>query len=223
VDITSGQELWRAPVNLRSFGRPLVRGDRVYSGLGTGNLVDDLSTEPEDGIPPETRPAGALVCLDAKTGGVVWRYDLPKSVHTDLAADLRTVYACCKDGWVYALSRADGKLRWRRQVGTEFAAGPAVAGFANGAVTLAVYAVVKEGLIVCLNPADGAVVWSLDLGDVAKKAVEVIAPPVVVAADPSGQRRQIYVGTMLTNRNNAAKSAAIFRLEDEVGESVISD
>jgi outer membrane protein assembly factor BamB len=218
VDVNDGRELWRTPVDLRSFGPPLARGSHVYFGLGTGNLVEDLSAEPEVGVPPETRPAGAVVCLDAKTGAVVWRFDLPKSVHTPLAADGRSVYACGKDGWVYALGRADGRLRWKRRVGDAFAAGPAVAGYARGAAAAAVYAVSRDGRAVALDPADGSPFWTRDLGEVAKRTVEVFSTPVVAAADPDGARRHVYVGAMLTNRNNQAKAAAVFRIEDVVEE-----
>src|SRR5207248_275072 len=124
---------------------------------------------------------------------------------------------CCKDGWVYALGRADGKLRWKRRGGESFAARPAAAAFANGAATLAVYAVSKDGRAVCLSPADGSMLWSRDLGEATKKAVDVISTPVLVS-DASGARRHIYVGAMLTNRNNQAKTAAVFRIEDAVGE-----
>jgi hypothetical protein len=74
ADVNTGQEFWRTPANLRSFGRPLVRGNRVFYGLGTGNLADDLSTEPEDSVPAEKTPAGAVVCLEATTGNVTWRF-----------------------------------------------------------------------------------------------------------------------------------------------------
>lgn len=218
ADAATGRELWRTPVGLRAFGPPLPRGDRVYFGIGTGNLIDDLSTEAEPGVPAETTPAGAVVCLDARTGTVVWRAELPKSVHSPLAADRRAVYACCKSGWVYALGRADGKVRWKRRVGAGFAAGPVVAAFAQGAAPLAVYAVSKEGRAVCLDPADGAVLWARDLAGVAGRKVDVLSTPAVVAADPAGTRRAVYVGAMLTSRNTGAKSAAVFRLDDDVGE-----
>src|SRR5439155_93418 len=40
LDADTGRELWRTPVPLRSFGRPLVLGDTVVYGLGTGNLME---------------------------------------------------------------------------------------------------------------------------------------------------------------------------------------
>jgi outer membrane protein assembly factor BamB len=218
LDAATGSELWRTPVNLRSFGPPLVLGDRVVYGLGTGNLMEDVSAETEEGAPPEAQPAGAVVCVEAATGRVVWRFDTPKSVHTALAADARAVYAACRDGSVYALDRQSGELRWKRSLGAPLTAGPALATYAGGAFTLAVYAVSSEGLFACLSAADGRVYWHRDLPRKTDRAVQVLSTPTVVSADAAGARRHVYFGATLTTRNNGAKSAAVFRVEDAVGE-----
>jgi outer membrane protein assembly factor BamB len=217
-DAATGSELWRTPVNLRSFGPPLVLGDRVVYGLGTGNLMEDVSAETEEGAPPEAQPAGAVVCVEAATGRVVWRFDTPKSVHTALSADARAVYAACRDGNVYALARNSGELRWKRSLGAPLTAGPAPATYAGGAFTLAVYAVSSEGLFACLSAADGGVYWRRDLPRETGRAVQVLSTPTVVPADDAGARRYVYFGATLTNRNNGAKSAAVFRVEDVVSE-----
>jgi outer membrane protein assembly factor BamB len=215
LDARTGTPVWSVPVPLRSFGPPLVLGDRVVYGLGTGNLTEDLATEAEEGIPPEKAPAGTVVCVEAATGTEVWRFEAAKSVHTPLAADARSVYAACRDGSVYALDRRTGKLRWRRSLGSALTAGPAVASYAGGALTLAVYAVSQDGLVACLSPADGAVLWSRDLRAQTGRDVQVISTPVVLSAD-DGRRRELLFGVMLTNRNTGAKSAAVFRIEDVV-------
>jgi outer membrane protein assembly factor BamB len=215
LDAATGAEVWRTPVGLRSFGAPLVLGDKVIYGLGTGNLVEDLSAEPEEGVPPETAPAGAVVCVEAATGAVVWRYDTPRSVHTALTADARSVYAACRDGSVYALDRATGKLRWRRSLGSALTAGPVVATYAGGALTLAVYAVSREGMAACLSPADGAIYWTRDLRAQTGREVQVISTPVVLSLG-DGARRELLFGAMLTGRNTGARSAAVFRIEDAV-------
>ncbi|OWK43292.1 PQQ-binding-like beta-propeller repeat protein [Fimbriiglobus ruber] len=218
LNAETGAEVWRTPAPYRSFGAPLVIGDKVVYGLGTGNLTTDLATESEPGIPTETKPAGAVVCLEAATGKEVWRYDTPKSVHTATAADARTVYAACRDGFVYALDRKTGKLRWKRSLGSALTAGPAVAAYAGGALSLAVYAVSSEGLVACLSPADGKVLWTRDLRSQTGREVQVLSTPVVVSGDGSGTTRHVFIGSMLTNKNNAAKTAALFRIEDTVGE-----
>lgn len=212
ADANTGDELWRTPVDLRSFGAPLARGNHVYFGLGTGNLIDDLSTEAEDGVPRETAAKGAIVCLDAATGNEVWRYDLPKSVHAEMSADLRAVYACCKDGTVYAIDRHSGKLRWKRTLGEAFAAGPALATYANGAATVAVYAVTLDGRAACLNPANGDVYWQRNLSEQTGKNVQVLSTPVVASA-PDGTRT-LFIGAKGENRNNGERVATVFRIVD---------
>ena len=216
LNADTGTELWRTPVALRSFGSPLVLGDKVVYGLGTGNLSDDLSTEPETGVPQEKTPAGAILCVDAATGKELWKYDLPKSVHTSLSADARSVYATSRDGYLYALDRTSGKLRWKISLGSAFTAGPTVATYARGAVSLAVYAVTTEGRVACLDPVGGKLFWVRDLREITKQDVQVLSTPVVVPVGDDGARRQLYVGAMVTNRNSGAKLAAVFRFEDAI-------
>ena len=216
ADVNTGEELWRMPVDLRSFGAPLARGNHVYFGLGTGNLIDDLSTESENGVPRETAAKGAIVCLDATTGKEVWRYDLPKSVHSEMSADLRAVYACCKDGTVYAIDRTSGKLRWKRSLGEAFAAGPALATHANGAATVAVYAVTLDGRAACLNPANGEIFWQRNLAEQTGKIVQVLSTPVVASA-PDGTRT-LFIGAKGESRNNGERIATVFRMTDAIEE-----
>ena len=216
LNADTGVEIWRKPVTLRSFGSPLVLGDKVVYGLGTGNLSDDLSTEPETGVPPEKTPAGMVMCVEAATGQEVWKYDLPKSVHTNLAADARSIYAASRDGYLYALDRSSGKLRWKVSLGSSFTAGPTVSTYARGAVSLAVYAVTNEGRVACIDPVGGKLFWVRDLREITKQDVQVLSTPVVVPVGEDGARRQLYVGAMVTNRNTGAKSAAVFRFEDVI-------
>jgi outer membrane protein assembly factor BamB len=211
VDANTGAELWRTPVALRSFGPPLVVGNHVMYGLGTGNLSQDTEGD-------EPAPAGAVVCVAAGDGKEVWKYELTRSVHTPLAADGFSVYATSRDGAVHCLDRKTGKLRWKTGIGATITAGPAVA--TAGGMPVAVYAVSSEGMAVCLNPQTGKVVWGRDLREHTQKLVkEVYATPVVVTEPtPTGSRRVVYTGALVENRNNGAKTAAVFRFEDELGE-----
>jgi outer membrane protein assembly factor BamB len=219
VDAGTGKELWRTPVNLRSFGPPLVLGNRVVYGLGTGNMSADVfKYDEEKGKEEEKTPAGAVLCVEADSGKVAWQYDLPRSVHTALAADAFSVYAASRDGMVYCLDRKTGKLRWKAGVGATCTAGPAVA--VSGGVPVAVYAISTEGTMNCLDPRTGKANWTRDLREHTKKLVEdaFSTPVVVMETTPTGSRRVIYAGAMLKNPNNGAKSAAVFRFEDEIRE-----
>ena len=219
VDTETGKELWRTPVSLRSFGPPLVIGNRVVYGLGTGNMgADVFKYDEEKGTPEEKEPAGAIVCVEADSGKIAWQYDLTRSVHTTLAADAFSVYAASRDGAVHCLDRKTGKLRWKTGIGATFTSGPAVA--AAGGMPVAVYAISTEGTMVCLNPQNGKVCWVRDLREHTKRLVEeaYTTPTIVTEPTATGSRRAIFTGAMLKNPNNGAKSAAVFRFEDELGE-----
>jgi outer membrane protein assembly factor BamB len=219
VDAETGKEIWRRPVPLRSFGAPLVIGNRVVYGLGTGNLgADTCKYDEEKGKPEEPTAAGAVVCVEAETGQEAWSYELPRSVHTPLAADAFSVYAASRDGAVYCLDRRTGKLRWKTGIGATCTAGPAVA--TAGGMPVAVYAVSTEGRMTCLNPQTGQAVWLRDMQEHTKKLVEDVyaTPTVVTESTPTGTRRVIYTGAMLKTANTGAKTAAVFRFEDELGD-----
>jgi len=213
IHAVTGKELWRTPVPYRAFGAPLVCGDRVVFGLGTGNLTDDLTNEPDEGLPPEETPGGAVVALDAATGKVLWQFATPKSVHTALSADRRTVYAAGRDGTLYALDRGTGALRWQRRCGASLTAGPVVAAYAGGALPLAVYAVTTAGVAVALDPADGGVLWTRDLAIDLGREVQVYSTPTLTEV---AHTRRLVFGAMLTHPTTRAKSAAVVSLEDGV-------
>jgi outer membrane protein assembly factor BamB len=214
LDAETGSELWRTPVALRSFGPPLVIDDRVVYGLGTGNMLSDTFKYREEGDKLEEKePAGAVICVEAATGKLAWQFDLPKSVHTSLAADGLYVYAASRDGCVYCLNRKNGKLRWKMPLGITLTAGPAVAADEDG-FPIAVYAVTTQGTVACLNPHTGKPFWVRDLNELTGKIVNhVYATPTIVT---EGKKRTIYVGALVKNRNNATKTAAVFRFEDEL-------
>ena len=150
IDANTGDEKWRTDLKLRAFGAPTVSGSKVFYAIGTGNMGADTWHYEEEGTAHEKEAAGAVVCLDAASGKEEWRYPLPKSVHTGVAVDALSAYVGCRDGFVYALDRKSGKLRWKTGIGGAVLSSPAVA--ASGGFPVAVYAVSQEGLMVCLNP-----------------------------------------------------------------------
>ena len=226
LDTETGNENWRTDLKLRSFGAPIVLGKHVYYGVGTGNMVLDTFAYEEEGGMKETEPAGAVVCLDIENGKEAWRYDLPRSVHTGLAGDAFSVYATCRDGFVHAVDRKTGKLRWKTGIGGAITAAPAVA--TAGGMPVAVYAVSQEGNVACLNPHTGGIAWQRRLpADRKEPGFQwdgrgengVFGGP-VIATTPSdgGSRHAIYIGAMTVDPfNPAKKTAAIFRFDDEIG------
>ena len=217
LDAASGKPIWKKDLPLRSFGTPLLVGSQLILGLGTGNLSEDLSTEPEKGQPKETSPAGLLIALDATTGAELWKYVLPRSAHTQLGHAGRTIYAACRDGWLYAIDRKTGKLAWRFSYGAPLTAGPVVASFANGEVPLAVYQVSSDGQVYCHSPTDGKVVWTRSIGDVTGRIANVMAAPTLWVS-PDGIERTLYVPAQFKNRNNGQETVGVVRFVDKLGE-----
>ena len=220
LNTDTGKEEWRTDLKLRAFGAPLVLGKHIFYGVGTGNMGEDSHVYPEESGVKESEPAGAVVCLEIETGKEVWRFDLPRSVHTGLAGDAFSIYACSRDGSVYALDRKSGKLRWSSKIGGAITSAPAVA--TSAGLPVAVYAVSREGSAVCLNPHTGKVVWQEQLPGFKWDGQEgngvLSTPAVVTTASPTGSKRTIYFGAMTVDPNNSArKTCAVFRFDDEFG------
>jgi outer membrane protein assembly factor BamB len=217
LDAKTGKELWRKPLPLRSFGTPLIAGNQLILGLGTGNLSEDLSTEPEKGQPKETKPAGLILALDPATGRELWNYELTRSVHTQLASDARAIYAACRDGWMYAIERKTGKLLWKFSYGSPLTAGPVVASFANGLFTVSVYVVSADGQVYCHSASDGKVVWTRSISEVTNHSAKVMATPTLWVS-PDGLERTLYVPAQLINRTNGQETVGVVRFMDRLAE-----
>jgi outer membrane protein assembly factor BamB len=218
LEAATGKEAWRKNLPGRSFGQPLRIDQSVYYGVGTGNLSFDLSVEPEPGVPSELRPAGAIVCLNASSGEEVWRRDFDRSMHTQLTADNRTVYAVCRDGWLYALERTTGAILWRFNYGLPMNTGTAVATYSKLGFCAAVYVATPTGGVYAHDPLTGKLFWSRELAQLTGRDVEIAAPPTVLNVDPAGSQRQIFLPVSLVNRNSGARTAAVVKLLDQVAE-----
>jgi outer membrane protein assembly factor BamB len=220
LDADSGQEKWRTDLKLRAFGAPLVLGKHIFYGVGTGNMGEDVHDYPEEGASKEKDPSGAVVCLELETGHEVWRHELPRSVHTGLAGDSFSIYACSRDGSVYAIDRKTGKPRWKSSIGGAITSAPTAASV--GVLPVAVYAVSREGTVVCLNPHTGKVVWQKPLPGFKWDGQEangvLSSPSVITSTTPTGSKQTIYIGAMTVDPDNSArKTCAVFRFDDELG------
>jgi outer membrane protein assembly factor BamB len=177
VDLESGREHWRIPVDQPTWGSPTVDGDRVCFGLGEGRL--DRSVD---------KPAGAVLCLDARNGRQLWRRDLPDAVMSRTACDGKIFFATCRDGCCYALDGNTGEIAWRTPLGSAVVTSPAL-------VDGRVYVTASGGRVACLDAASGAVTWTFDAAAHARVKARLHSSP-VVARDEAG-RRQIFFGAEL--------------------------
>lgn len=121
-DKVEGNVLWRAPFGCRST--PLVFNDRVF-------VINYDSKKTKEGEDIHESIQEQVMCLDAKTGKVLWQYRFPV-FHTDivtsrlgwtnLASDPATgyIYAHGTQGTFLCLDGKDGKVVWQRSMSEEF-------------------------------------------------------------------------------------------------------
>jgi len=218
LDAKSGKEIWKIETPLRSFGSPLAVGKHVVFGLGTGALTNDLSTEPEPGQPPEKIAAGMVLCLDGATGQEVWKFELSRSVHTQICADAGAVYFASRNAKLYALNRDTGRMIWNIDLGTPMVSGPTIVSYLRGNYTAALYAVTMDGRVYCHNPRDGKIYWTRSIREATGRAAEVMSQPVWLPGSADGGVRHLYIPASLKKPNNAEETGAIVRFTDELGE-----
>jgi outer membrane protein assembly factor BamB len=199
LDAGTGRPVWKVPVSLPAWGAPAVAGDRVYFGLGNG----DVFTEAK-------RPAGALLCLDARNGKKVWEVKMAGGVLGRPVLDLENVYFGARDHHCYCLDRATGKQRWKKDLGSPVIASPALVFDPEDGHTAGVFAVATAGRVCCLDPATGKAHWTYKNLENTGNAHLSSAPRVVVRRAEDGDHRWIYFGAAL----NGLSTPVLYRIED---------
>jgi outer membrane protein assembly factor BamB len=195
LDATTGKPVWRKESDLPVWGCPTVAGEHVFFGIGNG----DFTRSGE-------KPAGAVLCVEAATGKVVWRYRVADGVLVKPIVDAERVYFAARDKHCYCVTRKDGRLCWKRDLGSPVVASPARVGDR-------LYAVASEGRVACLDVADGRVIWTFDVAEHSRKRPQLFSSPaVVVERGKGGERRRIYFGAGLDNLVSSA--AVLYCLEE---------
>jgi outer membrane protein assembly factor BamB len=98
LDATSGKETARIPFKYPLHAPPALVGQRLYVGMGSGNLV----TAPSQG-------GGAVVCIDTATSHVTWIFQTPATVLGAITVSQGEILFGCADGVVRSLS-LEGQL-----------------------------------------------------------------------------------------------------------------
>jgi outer membrane protein assembly factor BamB len=190
LDVATGNPVWQTPVSLPAWGNPLVVVDRVYVGLGNGRL-NDAARQRES-------PAGAMTCLDAKSGQLFWTFPVGRAVFGKPAVVGDRIIFGSRDGNLHCVDPF-GREAYRFPMGGPVAAGvPAASG--------RVYAVSVAGRIVCLDPSTGTELWRCEL---ARPGIEpqVFATPVI-----AGNR--LYVAAEMNTGANGIVSLFCFDLPE---------
>ncbi|TLY32309.1 MAG: hypothetical protein E6K56_03570 [Ignavibacteria bacterium] len=150
IDIPTGKGMGKYDFGAAIVGTPVVDRDLVYLALSRTeesllayNLVTakiewhaklgDIETSPllMRGRLYVTSLEGSLICADARTGEIIWRFMLPanlrtRTVRSSPASDGAVVVFGCDNGDVYAVGVDDGKLRWTSKTGGSVLASPSV-------------------------------------------------------------------------------------------------
>jgi outer membrane protein assembly factor BamB len=194
LDARTGGVLWRQPTELPVWGPPVVAGERVLFGLGNGRLIQSAA-------PPE-KPAGALLCLAARTGHVLWCYRTGDAVFGRPAIHEGHVWFTCRDGHCYCVEIGTGRLVWKQPLGSPAVTTPAVDGGR-------VYVVAMAGQICCLEASTGRLVWEHDVTEGAVGEAQLVSSPVIIGEN--GRRQVLFGGEMRAGRS----SAVLYCLEEQ--------
>lgn len=193
LDSRTGRPLWHTPSPLPVFAAPVATGDRVFFGVGNGDLDESAP-----------RPAGALMCLNAATGAVVWRHPVADGIHVQPVVTANCVYCAARDGRCYCLDRQTGNRVWQTDLGSPLVTAPRLAG-AN------LYVLASAGRVCCLNAASGETQWSLDVTGVLRSDVRLRSSPCLTVQH---DQQRLYFGADATNILNS--EPVLLCLEDDV-------
>jgi outer membrane protein assembly factor BamB len=207
LDATDGAEIWKTPVDLPAWGSANVSHGQVFFGLGNGDYLNSDAK----------RPAGAVLCVEARTGQRVWRYDVPDGVLDKPAVGARHVYFGCRDGHCYCLDRDEGKFVWQTNLGSPSVGAVTLvrSGMAGGLTS--VYATASGGILACLHPDTGTPYYLHDIAKATSSQAQLFTTPFVTVTRKGGvDRRRIYFGTGLSNGSSSA--AMLYCFEDRMSE-----
>ena len=200
LDAGTGNIVWRKSIELRSFGKPLLVGENVVFGLGTGNLGKDQVAG------DATTSKGALLCLNRVTGQEVWRHDLPGAVHAPLLLAYNTIFTTARNGMVFAIDPMNGDISWKNSLQRLVTAGPVLLQTDDGETFITI--VDQQGEVIGLSPRSGLWLWRDNLAQGSETFVEVFATPSTVLHQPD----LLLIGGRLRNRYNGAASAVVFKV-----------
>jgi outer membrane protein assembly factor BamB len=217
LDAKTGKKLWLRllPRDLPAWGGAAVAdeaggtmtrkggaADQVFFALGSGEIFDDYQGKVTQG-----KQAGALLCVEAASGKELWRFEAPAGIMGKPAVDGASVYFGCRDGQVYCLDRTNGKLRWKKEVGSPVWAAPTLVRCPHCG-TARLYVVGIRGQVRCFHPDSGLQLWSYDLEQ--NTPFLTSTPAVSTLRTPTGEARRLYFGAGI----GGLSFATVFCLED---------
>jgi outer membrane protein assembly factor BamB len=204
LDTNDGHVIWQHAVDLPCFASPTRTGSHILFGLGNGDFISS-----------DENPAGAILCVDVKTGDLNWRFDVPDAVHGKPAVDRRNVYFGSRDGFCYSLDKESGEVVWKQSLGSPIVASVALARCPHCGNCTGLYAAASGGKVACLGASSGQVNWTFDVSRDSQKQAQLLSTPaLVMEADENGSRNILHFGSGLSGPLNSA--AVLYCIQDQL-------
>lgn len=144
LNASTGSVIWTANCSGQVYSSPLIDGDNVFIGSsGTG-----------------AAGSAKLYSLRLDTGAENWNYPVGCSIESRPCVLGDTVFAGAWDGYLYALYKADGSLRWHYRRNASRYYSPADAWPIASAATNRVYVADREYYMNAVNIATGLADWT---------------------------------------------------------------
>jgi outer membrane protein assembly factor BamB len=204
LDAETGKPIWRQPAEQPVWGEPVVAGDHLFVGVGNGNFMTS-----------DDKPQGAMLCLKADTGETIWRFDVSDGIHVRPAIDKRHVYFAARDGNCYGLDRHEGKLLWKRDLGSPIVASPFLARCACHTCSTSLFVAATGGVLLALDPSTGNIQWADD--SFSKFSALILSSPIVRLGPQTAkgrETRRIYIAMGV----NAGATPVLYCLVDRFEE-----
>lgn len=134
IDSETGEEIWKFEMGAAISVGPAVQDGKVYAGqqggerffycldAGNGELVWKQtipggwvwgSAVVSDGMVYVPTVSGYAVCLDGKTGHIIWLYPTEKSIPAEPAVYQNLVYFGSWSRTLYAFDKKTGEIKWK--------------------------------------------------------------------------------------------------------------
>jgi outer membrane protein assembly factor BamB len=184
---------WRTPIGT-GYAGPAVAGGRVYvhDRKLAANTANPANAFDRGRIPGAER----VLCLDEKTGRMLWTHEYESPYTVSYAAGPRAtpvvhqgkVYTLGAEGHLHCLDATTGKMLWARELTKDFATKTPIWGFAG-------HPLVDGKKLICLVGGEGsvAVAFDKDTGKELWRALSArepgYAPPMIY--EFGGQRQLI--------------------------------
>jgi outer membrane protein assembly factor BamB len=176
---------WKAEIPGRGASTPIIWGDRIFllSALDTGREADakDIpKPDPRFEIktkPPSTYHQWLVVCVDRKSGHILWkqiaaeqvphegRHETNTYAGSSPMTDGKFLFVSFGTRGIYCYD-LDGKLHWKRTdlgpIHTRFGWGEATTPVVHGDAVVVTWDQEKDSFIICLDAKTGQTRWKKD-------------------------------------------------------------